>query len=85
MRIGMLGPVSIQIAVRLPDHLVAELDRIVASGAATNRTEVVTSALERELRRRIQERDLQVMAQAGEDDELVALARWGSGHPLDLG
>jgi Arc/MetJ-type ribon-helix-helix transcriptional regulator len=62
--------VSIQIAVRLPDHLVAEVDRLVASGVATSRTEVVTSALERELRRRIHERDLALVAVTGEDDDL---------------
>jgi len=76
--------VSIQIAVRLPDHLVAEVDRLVASGVATSRTEVVTSALERELRRRIHERDLALVAVTGEDDDLLGLARWGARAGVEL-
>ncbi len=75
---------SIQIAVRLPDHLVAEVDRLVASGVATSRTEVVTSALERELRRRIHERDLALVAVTGEDDDLLGLARWGARAGVEL-
>ena len=43
---------STQISVRLADHVVSQLDALVASGAATSRAEVVESALEAEVRRR---------------------------------
>lgn len=41
---------STQIAVRLPDDMVAFLDNAVAQGKASNRAALVTSALEREMR-----------------------------------
>ena len=43
---------STQIAVRLPDELVAELDSIVLSGEEPSRASIVEQALLRELRRR---------------------------------
>jgi Arc/MetJ-type ribon-helix-helix transcriptional regulator len=51
---------TVQIAVRLPDDLVADIDRIVgAKGRPANRTEAVRQALEvfvrAELRRQIDE------------------------------
>ncbi|HEY4027004.1 MAG TPA: ribbon-helix-helix domain-containing protein [Candidatus Dormibacteraeota bacterium] len=38
---------TVQIAVRLPDELIADLDRIVEGGRFANRTDAVRSALER--------------------------------------
>jgi Arc/MetJ-type ribon-helix-helix transcriptional regulator len=65
---------SKQIAVRLPDELVAFVDRVVASGAARSRAAVVTRALERERRRAAAERDVEILARTGEDAELDGLA-----------
>ena len=42
---------SIQIAVRLPEEMVAFLDQAVAQGKAASRAALVSSALEREMRR----------------------------------
>ncbi|KGN34245.1 hypothetical protein N802_12840 [Knoellia sinensis KCTC 19936] len=72
---------STQISVRLNDRVVAELDALVASGAAKSRAELVESALERELRRRLYEREVEMlMAQKAsgvpEDDDLAGLAEW---------
>lgn len=68
---------STQISVRLNDRVVAELDALVASGAAKSRAELVESALERELRRRLYEREVEILiaekaAGRGEDPELEA-------------
>lgn len=47
---------STQIAVRLPDGMVAFLDKAAAEGKAASRAALVTSALEREMRRQAAER-----------------------------
>ena len=44
---------STQIAVRLPDDLVAFVDDLVRHGDAASRAAVVTQALERERRRKL--------------------------------
>ena len=69
---------SIQIAVRLPDHMVSELDDLIASGEASSRASVIEQALRRELRRYLAERDLQILEQAGEDEELLAATEWAA-------
>lgn len=69
---------SKQIAVRLPDDLVAFIDDVVQSGSERSRAAVVTRALERERRRSIAARDADVLATAGPDHELDGLA----GHAL---
>lgn len=66
---------STQIAVRLPDDLVAFIDDLVRTGDAGSRAAVVTRALERERRRRIAERDAAILAAAGPDEDAEALAR----------
>jgi antitoxin MazE3 len=72
-----------QIAVRLPDEIVAYLDQQVASGDAPSRAAVVTRALERERRRDVAERDARIYAAAGLG-ELDDLATWAASQPLDL-
>jgi Arc/MetJ-type ribon-helix-helix transcriptional regulator len=73
-----------QIAVRLPDEIVAYLDRQVASGDAPSRAAVVARALERERRRDIAERDARIYAAAAGPGELDDLAAWAASQPLDL-
>ncbi len=63
-----------QIAVRLPDDLVAFIDGLVRSGHAASRAAAVARALERERRRQIAERDAAILAQAGRDADLDGLA-----------
>jgi Arc/MetJ-type ribon-helix-helix transcriptional regulator len=75
---------SKQIAVRLPDDLVAFVDDAVAAGAGRSRAAVVVRALERERRRAVAARDAAILARLGADDELADLARHAAGQPLDL-
>lgn len=75
---------STQIAVRLPDEVVAFLDRAVAEGRAPSRAALVASALEREMRRALAEHDARVLQRAGADDELDDLVRWTAArHELE--
>lgn len=73
-----------QIAVRLPDDLVAFVDERVAGGADRSRAAVVSRALERERRRAVAERDAEILARSGDDPELEGLAGHASRLPLDL-
>jgi Arc/MetJ-type ribon-helix-helix transcriptional regulator len=67
---------SIQIAVRLPDDLVAYVDQAVASGRVRSRAELVTRLIARDARRHRAEQDLQRLAKAGalHDPEALAIA-----------
>lgn len=71
---------STQIAVRLPEETVSQLDALVATGAATSRTALVTLAIERELRRRAAERDAEILTRDGASDDLDALVDWSVGR-----
>jgi Arc/MetJ-type ribon-helix-helix transcriptional regulator len=75
--------VSIQIAVRLPEGVVAFVDREVAEGRAPSRAAVVSSALEREMRRLLAERDAAILREKGPEDDLDPLVEW-SVHHLDV-
>ena len=74
---------STQIAVRLPDEMVAFLDRTVASGQASSRAAIVASAVEREMRRLLAEQDARVLRRQGGTDDLDDLVRWTTTH-VDL-
>ena len=74
---------SIQIAVRLPDDLVAYVDQQVIEGGASGRASVVARALRRELRQHLAERDARIYAESGSGD-LEGLASWAAEQPLDL-
>ncbi|MFT0849132.1 ribbon-helix-helix domain-containing protein [Actinomycetaceae bacterium L2_0104] len=73
-----------QIAVRLPDDMVDFLDGVVASGRAPSRAAVVASAIEREMRRVLAERDAEILQGEGAEDELDALVAW-TGEHMELG
>lgn len=79
------GKMSIQIAVRLPDEMVSFLDEVVAAGMAPSRAAVVSSAVEREMRRLLAERDAQVLRDKGTEDDLDALVDWGYANLLHEG
>jgi len=68
--------VSIQIAVRLPDSTVEQLDKLVASGQAPSRASVIERALAREFRRLIAARDAAILAGAGPDADMDSLAAY---------
>jgi metal-responsive CopG/Arc/MetJ family transcriptional regulator len=71
---------STQIAIRLADALVAELDRVVASGRARSRASLVEAALERELRRLAAVNDAENLHRVGAADDLDSLVEWTVGH-----
>ncbi len=74
---------STQIAIRLPDDMVAFLDKAVAQGKAASRAALVASALEREMRRQIAEHDAEILRVQGAVDDLDPLADWTTSH-LDM-
>ncbi len=71
---------STQIAVRLPDEMVAFLDRTVATGQASSRAALVASAVEREMRRLAAEQDAKILRTQGAEDDLDELVRWTTTH-----
>lgn len=71
---------SIQIAVRLPDHMVHELDALVASGEAPSRASVVEAALRRELRQHAYAREVEVLAAQPIDNEFNAMHDWAKSN-----
>lgn len=69
---------SIQIAVRLPDDMVAFLDKSVSTGAAPSRAALVARAVEREMRRQAAEQDAALLREQGPGDELDDLVEWSA-------
>ena len=72
-----------QIAVRLPDDLVAFVDEQVRAGTEPSRAAFVARALDRERRRQVAERDARIYAASATTD-LDELAAWSARQPLDL-
>ena len=72
------GGMSVQIAIRLPDGMVAFLDESVATGNAPSRAALVARALEREMRRQVAERDAAILRAAGSEDDLDDLVKWAA-------
>lgn len=75
---------SKQIAVRLPDDLVAFVDELVGTGGEPSRAAVVTRALERERRRRVAMHDAEILARSGPDPVLDGLAQHAARQSVDL-
>ena len=78
---------STQIAVRLPDALVAQVDTLVADGQERSRASVVERALRRELRRMQYAQEARLRAEHPErfeDPDLDALVAWSTRQQLDL-
>ena len=75
---------STQIAVRLPDELVAYVDRAVAAGRVKSRAELVARLIARDARRQRAEEDLQRLIEAGalEDAETLAMVMATAGTPV---
>lgn len=78
--------VSTQIAVRLPDELVAYVDEAVAAGRVKSRAELVARLIERDARRQRAEEDLQRLAERGAlaGGELLDIVRSVSDTPLPI-
>ena len=77
---------STQIAVRLPDELVAYVDEAVAAGRVKSRAELVARLIERDARRQRAEEDLQRLAAQGalDDQELLDIAKSAADTPLPI-
>ena len=75
---------STQIAVRLPDALVAYVDQAVAAGRVRSRAELVTRLIERDARRQRAEDDLALLTEKGlaMDPEALAIARATAATPV---
>lgn len=73
---GTISTVSIQIAVRLPDSTVEQLDKLVAAGQAPSRASFIARALAREFRRLIAARDAAILAGADPDPDMDSLAAY---------
>ncbi|MDP9801534.1 Arc/MetJ-type ribon-helix-helix transcriptional regulator [Arcanobacterium wilhelmae] len=71
---------TVQIAVRIPDELAEFIDAEVHKGGARNRTDFVTSAIERDMRRRLAMRDAQILREQGAEDDLDSLVAWSAGR-----
>lgn len=67
-----------QIAVRLPETMVAWLDAEVAAGNASSRAALVALAVEREMRQRVALADADILRASGDDDDLDDLATWAA-------
>lgn len=80
MQTATLRRMSTQIAVRLPDDLVAFLDEAVRRGDAPSRAAIVVRALERERRRRAAEDDVARLREVGAADDLDDLVTWTADH-----
>jgi antitoxin MazE3 len=74
---------STEIAVRLPDELVTELDGLIAEGREASRDSVIERAVVRELQRLAAASDA-VLARTGTDADLDRLAEYAARVPLDL-
>ena len=60
----MMRVMTVQIAIRLPDDMVAFLDKSVAAGNAPSRAALVARAVEREMRRQAAEQDAAILRSA---------------------
>jgi Arc/MetJ-type ribon-helix-helix transcriptional regulator len=76
--------VTTQIAVRLADQTVEQLDRLVAQGEAPSRASLIERALAREFRRLIAARDAAILAAAGQDADMDSLAEYAARPDLDV-
>ncbi|BBX74369.1 antitoxin [Mycobacterium shinjukuense] len=75
---------SLQIAVRLPEDVVAFIDREVSEDRAPSRAAVVLRALERERRRQIAARDAAILAVTEPDRDLDKLAEHVAKLAVDI-
>ncbi len=76
----MIDVMSVQIAIRLPDDMVAFLDQSVAAGNAPSRAALVARAVEREMRRQVAEQDAAILREWGTSDDLDELVAWSVAH-----
>lgn len=67
---GFTVRMTTQVSLRLDDRLVSRIDAMIRAGEISSRAEIVESALERELRRRLYALEVERMRAAHDDPEL---------------
>ncbi len=75
---------SHQIAIRVPDDLLAFVDDLVQQGSITSRASFARAAMERERRRLLAEADIDILTMDPPNDDLNSITRAVSGTPLDI-
>lgn len=75
---------SRQIAVRLPEEIVEFVDELVSEGKASSRAAVVSRALERERRRALAAREVEILIESGDYPDMDGLAEHVAQSPVDL-
>ncbi len=73
---GIIGSMTTQIAVRLPEELVAFVDEQVANGSASSRADLITRALTRERRRIRTIADIGILTSSEPDEDETSLDGW---------
>lgn len=73
---------TVQVAVRMPDAMVNTIDGAVARGWVANRSNLVITAVERELRRLAAENDLRIINKVGPKDDLDDLVSWSCNNSI---
>lgn len=76
-RNGILIGMTTQIAVRLPEDIVEFLDGEVSEGRAKSRAQVVLRALEREQRRQVAARDVEILSRGTDARDVNVAAAHG--------
>jgi Arc/MetJ-type ribon-helix-helix transcriptional regulator len=76
---------SVQLTVRIPDELAGFVDKDVADGRASSRADAIAKALAREQRRRVAERDAELLLAArSATNDLDGLAEHAASTPLEI-
>lgn len=75
---------SHQIAIRIPDDLLAFIDDLVDRGSTSSRASFAREAMERERRRVLAEADIAILRTSTPNDDLDTITRAVSGTSLDI-
>ena len=80
---------SVQMTVRIPDHLATYVDDRERSGAAVSRADAIAQALGELMRRDEREREMALVDALNSRGEalypdLDGLAEWGTNQPMDI-
>jgi Arc/MetJ-type ribon-helix-helix transcriptional regulator len=80
---------SVQMTVRIPDHLARYVDEHVSSGAAASRAEMIARALDELMAREEREREMALVDELNAKGlplypDLDGLAEWGASQPMGI-
>jgi metal-responsive CopG/Arc/MetJ family transcriptional regulator len=74
---------SCQVAARLTDATVQRIDEFIKRKAVPSRAAFVQVAVENEMRRRMAERDAEILMREGDYAEFDDLVKWSSKLPME--